>query len=456
MLQCLTRLTLIGLMSFGMVPLPGCGGATGASTSGGGASTNSTGTKATGDDVIPPPPAASIANPLSKPVMTASRAAEEDTADLEEERTADEKVAKEPENGSAEWLIREILRAKVQPLVVGPDLAEGAAEEEIKGRNEAIRQARKDRNEKIIALASEAIGKTLGEPEKDRLFAVAVGHFLEAHLQLAMQGDEASTEALYDAAKMLGEKRPGTAVASQAAYTLVTLTHQNALKFSQAEPKWLVEFAREAESYAIHFPKEQDQVKSLPMLLAAARSCEANKLPEQAAACYRVLVNKFPNSIQSQQCAGVLRRLDLVGKPLQLAGPTLDGNFVSIEEMRGKGVLVVFWSTNSQPFIEALPAIQAAAKKYEKFVRVVGVNLDTEELALDRFLKKSELSWTQIFHSEKAQRGWNAPLAVHYGVSSVPTMWLIDPEGIVASTDLDAQTLDVTMRDKLKKFFKKN
>ena len=36
---------------------------------------------------------------------------------------------------------------------------------------------------------------------------------------------------------------------------------------------------------------------------------------------------------------------------------------------------------------------------------------------------------------DESKRGWDNPLAVHYGISGIPTAILVDKEGKVVSTD---------------------
>src|SRR5690606_22911310 len=128
---------------------------------------------------------------------------------------------------------------------------------------------------------------------------------------------------------------------------------------------WLEEFANQAKLFATNFPQN---ARAVPLLLAAARTCDLHDLHEEATTCYALVQSQFPNHPASAQVAGPLRRLQLLGKPLQLAGPTIDGNYVNIDEHRGKVVLVVFWASNVIPFLEQLPQLTALCKKYEKYV----------------------------------------------------------------------------------------
>lgn len=367
-------------------------------------------------------------------------------------------AAKEPEKGSPEWLLLEIQRIRVLPLPGNDaDVDDDDDEKELTPAQEAAQEAalkklleqqktvRRERNLQIIKLAEECVAKTNKKPELEPQFDAAVHHLLDARLQLALQGDATSIDALFEAANVFYERKPNSEAAFEAQMTLVNLTHANAQRHGRAEPKWIQEFAKHSQIFANRFP--EDTGRSVPLLLAAARSCEFNGFPDEAKSCYTLLMTKFANTPQGQQAQGVVRRLQLKGKPLELAGPTIDGNDLDIETYRGKMVVVVFWATHAKPFVDQLSRLTATAKKYEKYAVVIGVNLDTEEPAVEAFVEKTGLTWPQIFSPNRVQRGWNSPLALYYGINNLPTIWLVDPNGIVAETAIDADNLEAKLRE---------
>ena len=362
---------------------------------------------------------------------------------------------KPPEKGSPEWLLLEIQHIRTLPFPgakddLGDDDDDDKAptpeqEAALKKQLDQQRAVRRERNLQIIKLAEECIAKTNKQPELEEYFDMAVHHLLDSRLQLALQGDATSIDALFEAAKIFHERKPGSQSSLEAQLTLVNLTHANALRYGRAEPKWIQEFARHAQLFASRFPEEQGRAVSL--LSAAARSCELNGLPEEAKICYSVLLTKFKDTPQAQQAQGVVRRLLLKGKTLELAGPTMDGGEIDIESYRGKMVIVVFWASHAQPFVQQLPKLVASAKKYEKYAVVVGVNLDAGEPDVEAFLEKTGLTWPQIFSPNREQRGWSSPLAAHYGINNLPTIWLVDPNGVVAETAIDAENLEAKLHE---------
>ena len=132
--------------------------------------------------------------------------------------------------------------------------------------------------------------------------------------------------------------------------------------------------------------------------------------------------------------------------PPRLAGPTLDGDQVSVDDLLGKVVLVVFWSAEVKPFLEQLPQLLELTKKQSRRgVFVLGVNLDQDRTVVDQFVMQHKISWTQIFETESEKQGWNNPAVSFYGIMDLPALWLIDQSGNVVSTTVKIETLPTAL-----------
>jgi peroxiredoxin len=335
-----------------------------------------------------------------------------------------------PPEGSPEWLVRRMKDLRARPFPQNDDVSLLAA-------------VRRDRNQRIVRMATEAIAEAHDDPEKEETFLEAVRQLMEARLQLALQGDPDDIDALFDDAAALREQAPESPAAAEAAWTTARFTHANALRTAPQETRWLEAWARQARLFAADFPDEQ--VRALPMLYAAAWSCDLHQMTDEAIGCYALIEQLFPDSDQARQATAALRRLQLPGRPLRLAGPTRDGRFVSIDELQGKVVLVVFWASDSQRFVDRLPQLEAIARRYERHgLAVLGVSLDEDEAALDAFLEEHVVPGVQIFHPEPDSRRWNNPIVRHYGIREIPMLWLVDHNGIVIDTHADpSRLLDV-------------
>jgi thiol-disulfide isomerase/thioredoxin len=142
----------------------------------------------------------------------------------------------------------------------------------------------------------------------------------------------------------------------------------------------------------------------------------------------------------------------LPGRPLELAGQTLDGGFLDIKDYKGKVVLVTFWATDRKECRDTLPQLKQLGDRYRKFgFEIVGVNLDSEEPAVDEFLTESKIGWPQIFYANRGKRRWDNPIVKYYAVRGVPTLWLVDANGRVVETDADPKKLEPKVRSLLQR-----
>lgn len=348
-----------------------------------------------------------------------------------------EDLPAEPEKGSPEWVLLEI-RTLMRQRPAKTD------------RLEKIRAARHERNLRVIELATEAIAKTHDRPEQEYLFNDAVSHLMEARLQLAFEGDREHIDLLYEQAEDLYQRDPKSKAAADAAYSVARFAHTNARQFAKREPRWLEEFSRQARLFAHHFP--HDESRAAPLLFAAGWSCDAHRERDNAIQCFALLEQEFPKTPQAQQAVAILRRLNLNGKPAKFSGPTIDSDFVNIDDYRGKTVLILFWATDNPKFKQQLPELIAIAAKYEQAgLRIIGVNLDEDESTVREFLKQHKLAWPQVFYPDPEQRRWKNPLVRHYGIRDIPMLWLIDPNGVVVDTMVDLADLEAQVRPLLSK-----
>jgi len=108
---------------------------------------------------------------------------------------------------------------------------------------------------------------------------------------------------------------------------------------------------------------------------------------------------------------------------------TIDGGFISLDEFKGKVVLLDFWAEWCGPCKRATPIIVSLYEKYKsKGLVVIGMNLD-DESDFDKvrsYIKETKISY---FITVK---GFS--VAQKYGVSGIPKFVLIDKDGKIALT----------------------
>lgn len=127
-----------------------------------------------------------------------------------------------------------------------------------------------------------------------------------------------------------------------------------------------------------------------------------------------------------------------VGEPLAFTAVTVDGDKFDTKSLRGKVVLVDFWATWCGPCIGELPHVKQVYTDYhEKGLEIVGVSCDWDGDKLKSFTKENNMPWVQLWDASRQKEresSWHA-LATKYGVDGIPTMFLIDRNGVLRHID---------------------
>jgi peroxiredoxin len=102
------------------------------------------------------------------------------------------------------------------------------------------------------------------------------------------------------------------------------------------------------------------------------------------------------------------------------------GEYIALEDLKGKVVVLDFWGTWCPPCVESVPELRNLHKRYSKepsFV-LIGISSDRDEDEWRQFTEKNKMVWPQY-------RDENGRILRAFGVRAFPTYVVIDHEGIV-------------------------
>lgn len=106
---------------------------------------------------------------------------------------------------------------------------------------------------------------------------------------------------------------------------------------------------------------------------------------------------------------------------------TADGEYVTLDDLRGKVVLLDFWGTWCPPCVASVPALRDLQKRFSKEPQFKMISVSVNELDEGKwrgFIEKNEMNWTQ--YNDRDHH-----VARLFEVHQYPTYILLDSEGIV-------------------------
>lgn len=103
--------------------------------------------------------------------------------------------------------------------------------------------------------------------------------------------------------------------------------------------------------------------------------------------------------------------------------PTLDGGSITLSGLKGKVVLINFWTTWCPPCREEMPSLEKLYRhfKHEKFT-LLAVDIMEHPETVKTFARKYDLTFPILL--DKA-----GDVSAKYGANAIPTTYIIDKKG---------------------------
>jgi len=134
-------------------------------------------------------------------------------------------------------------------------------------------------------------------------------------------------------------------------------------------------------------------------------------------------------------------------KAPEIALLNLEGNRVTLSDLKGRVVLIDFWASWCGPCRYNNPRLVRLYQKYhEKGFEILGVSLDNNTASWKQAVIQDKLEWIQVNDNQ----GWDASAAKSYRVNAIPVSFLLDKDGIVRAVDMEGRALEAKIKSLLK------
>lgn len=112
----------------------------------------------------------------------------------------------------------------------------------------------------------------------------------------------------------------------------------------------------------------------------------------------------------------------------------------------GKVTLIDFWASWCAPCRQANPEVVALYNEFHsKGLNIISVSLDEDAESWKAAIAADKLVWTQVSNLKEMKD----PIALQYGVTQIPTTFLVDVSGKIVAKDLYGDDLKAKIKELL-------
>lgn len=122
-----------------------------------------------------------------------------------------------------------------------------------------------------------------------------------------------------------------------------------------------------------------------------------------------------------------------------------DGQMARFSDLRGKYVVLQFWGSWCGPCRAENPHLVELYQKYQsKGFEIFSIGIEQRQTAWQQAIQRDGMVWP--YHAVELDR-FNGPLARQFNVRSIPTTFLVNPDGIIMGVNLAPDRMDKMLQE---------
>lgn len=197
-------------------------------------------------------------------------------------------------------------------------------------------------------------------------------------------------------------------------------------------------------------PNERTRYEAELVLAQSLERGSTFEMLSEALRTYQCVVDESPVERQRKEAEVAMRTfaLTMPGAPMPpFVVPDNEGFTVESTAYAGKVLLLFFWSYNEEASMKDVPWINELDLKYQgdEYLRILGMNVDpTTKQLFARFARQAGVTWRNALLQHATTIA-----GTQFRVSSLPTLFVIDAEGIIRGRALDHEQTEALIEQLL-------